>query len=98
MVELKIDGVAMSLVYEDRGLGYAVTRGDGTVGDEVTQNIRNIKSIPVKLPASFPKGRVEVRGEIYMTRQNFKAFNEYSLLAYGKEQQNPRNTAPAASS
>src|SRR4051812_16118381 len=44
VVELKIDGVAMSLVYEDRELAYAVTRGDGTVGDEVTQNIRNIKS------------------------------------------------------
>jgi DNA ligase (NAD+) len=93
VVELKIDGVAMSLVYEDRQLAYAVTRGDGTVGDEVTQNILNIKSIPAQLPASWPMGRVEVRGEVYMTRDNFKAFNEYALLAYGKEQQNPRNTA-----
>jgi DNA ligase (NAD+) len=93
VVELKIDGVAMSLVYEDRKLAFAVTRGDGTVGDEVTQNVLNIKSIPVKLPASFPAGRLEVRGEIYMTRQSFKAFNEFSLLTYGKEQQNPRNTA-----
>ncbi|HKP97637.1 MAG TPA: NAD-dependent DNA ligase LigA [Fibrobacteria bacterium] len=93
VVELKIDGVAMSLVYEDRELAFAVTRGDGTVGDEVTRNVRNIESIPVRLPASFPKGRVEVRGEIYMTRRNFKTFNEYSLLTYGKEQQNPRNTA-----
>ncbi len=93
VVELKIDGVAMSLVYEDRELAYAVTRGDGTVGDEVTQNIRNIKTIPVKLPAAWPMGRVEVRGEVYMTRENFKTFNEYALLAYGKEQQNPRNTA-----
>jgi DNA ligase (NAD+) len=93
VVELKIDGVAMSLVYEDRELAYAVTRGDGTVGDEVTQNVLNIKTIPTKLPASWPMGRVEVRGEIYMTRENFKAFNEYALLAYGKEQQNPRNTA-----
>jgi DNA ligase (NAD+) len=93
VVELKIDGVAMSLVYEDHKLAYAVTRGDGTVGDEVTQNVLNIKSIPAKLPASWPMGRVEVRGEIYMTRDSFKAFNEYALLAYGKEQQNPRNTA-----
>ncbi|MDQ3001557.1 MAG: NAD-dependent DNA ligase LigA [Fibrobacterota bacterium] len=93
VVELKIDGVAMSLVYEDRKLAFAVTRGDGTVGDEVTQNVLNIKSIPVLLPASFPEGRLEVRGEIYMTRQNFKAFNEFALLTYGKEQQNPRNTA-----
>ena len=93
VVELKIDGVAMSLVYEDRKLAYAVTRGDGTVGDEVTANVRNIKTIPDKLPAAFPMGRVEVRGEIYMTRENFRAFNEYALLEYGKEQQNPRNTA-----
>jgi DNA ligase (NAD+) len=93
VVELKIDGVAMSLVYEDRKLAFAVTRGDGTVGDEVTQNVLNIKTIPVRLPAAFPEGRVEVRGEIYMTRANFKAFNEFSLLTYGKEQQNPRNTA-----
>lgn len=93
VVELKIDGVAMSLVYEDRKLAFAVTRGDGTVGDEVTQNVLNIKSIPIRLPASFPSGRLEVRGEIYMTRANFKSFNEYSLLTFGKEQQNPRNTA-----
>jgi DNA ligase (NAD+) len=93
VVELKIDGVAMSLVYEGRKLAFAVTRGDGTVGDEVTQNVRNIKTIPVKLPHAFPEGRVEIRGEIYMTRANFKAFNEYAMLTYGKEQQNPRNTA-----
>ena len=93
VVELKIDGVAMSLVYEDRKLACAVTRGDGTVGDEVTQNVLNIKSIPEKLPPSWPMGRVEVRGEVFMTRENFKSFNEYALLAYGKEQQNPRNTA-----
>ena len=93
VVELKIDGVAMSLVYEDRKLAYAVTRGDGSVGDEVTRNVQNIKTIPVRLPGSYPAGRVEVRGEIYMTRDNFRIFNEYALEAYGKEQQNPRNTA-----
>lgn len=93
VVELKIDGVALSLVYEDRKLAYAVTRGDGAVGDEVTRNVLNIKTIPVRLPGSYPSGRVEVRGEIYMTRDNFRIFNEYALEAYGKEQQNPRNTA-----
>src|SRR5690606_16718207 len=93
VVELKIDGVAMSLVYVDRKLALAVTRGDGAVGDEVTRNIRNLESIPETLPDTFPRGRVEVRGEIYMTRASFKTFNEYSLVAYGKEQQNPRNTA-----
>lgn len=93
VVELKIDGVALSLVYVDRRLAYAVTRGDGAYGDEVTRNVLNIKTIPVRLPGSYPSGRVEVRGEIYMTRDNFKLFNEYALEVYGKEQQNPRNTA-----
>ena len=93
VAELKIDGVALSLVYEDRKLVQAVTRGDGLVGDEVTQNIRTIKSIPHSLPTSFPAERVDVRGEVYMTRASFKAFNEFSMVEYGREQQNPRNTA-----
>ncbi|HLP41475.1 MAG TPA: NAD-dependent DNA ligase LigA, partial [Fibrobacteria bacterium] len=93
VAELKIDGVAMSLIYEGRQLVQAVTRGDGTRGDEVTANIRTIASIPQSLPASAPAERLEARGEVYMTREAFKAFNEYSLLHSGKEMQNPRNTA-----
>ncbi len=93
VVELKIDGVALSLVYEDRRLQYAVTRGDGLVGDEVTRNVKTIQSIPIKLPKSFPSGRFEVRGEVYMTRENFRLFNEYSQENSGKTMQNPRNTA-----
>lgn len=92
VAELKIDGVALSLIYEDRKLSQAVTRGDGARGDEVTQNVRTIKTIPVALPDFLPTGRVEMRGEVYMTRENFRTFNEYCLLTYGKEQQNPRNT------
>jgi DNA ligase (NAD+) len=91
--EPKIDGVAMSLVYEDRKLAAAVTRGDGVQGDDVTRNIRTIRSIPQALPADWPAGRVEVRGEVYMTEADFLAFNEYSMRVYGKELQNPRNTA-----
>src|SRR5687768_15224753 len=68
VAELKIDGVAMSLIYEDRKLVMAVTRGDGTRGDEVTANARTIASIPQSLPASAPSERFEVRGEVYMTR------------------------------
>jgi DNA ligase (NAD+) len=91
--EPKIDGVALSLVYEDRVLAQAVTRGDGTQGDDVTRNIRTIKSIPQKLPKDWPAGRIEVRGEVYMTQADFLAFNEYSMRVYDRELQNPRNTA-----
>ncbi len=93
VAELKIDGVAMSLIYEEGVLTQAITRGDGTRGDDVTQNVRTIPTIPKELPGWMPKERFEVRGEVFMTRENFRAFNEYSLLTYGKEQQNPRNTA-----
>ncbi len=93
VVELKIDGIAISLIYIDRLLVQAVTRGDGLVGDDVTQNIRTISTLPHSLPEFFPAGRVEVRGEVYMTRENFDRFNAYSQITYGKTMQNPRNTA-----
>jgi len=91
--EPKIDGVAMSLVYEDRRLVLGVTRGDGVQGDDVTRNILTLKTIPKELPKGFPEGRIEVRGEVYMTQANFLAFNEYSMRVLGRELQNPRNTA-----
>lgn len=91
--EPKIDGVAMSLVYEDRKLALGVTRGDGVRGDDVTRNILTIHSIPRTLPADWPAGRVEVRGEVYMTEADFLKYNAYSMRVYGKELQNPRNTA-----
>jgi DNA ligase (NAD+) len=91
--EPKIDGVAMSLVYQDHQLVLGVTRGDGVKGDDVTRNIRNIESIPKTLPADWPAGRIEVRGEVYMTEADFLKYNEYSMRVYGKELQNPRNTA-----
>ena len=70
-----------------------MTRGDGVQGDEVTQNIRTLKTIPQTLPKDFPADRFEVRGEVYMTKDNFLKFNEYSTRVFGKELQNPRNTA-----
>ena len=91
--EPKIDGVAMSLVYEDRKLALGVTRGDGVQGDDVTRNILTIASIPRTLPPDWPAGRVEVRGEVYMTEADFLKYNEYSIRVHGKELQNPRNTA-----
>src|SRR5690606_785352 len=91
--EPKIDGVAMSLVYEHRAPVAGVTRGDGLPGEEGTRNIRMIKSIPQTLPPDCPATRVEVRGEVYMTEADFLKYNEYSLRVYGKELQNPRNTA-----
>lgn len=91
--EPKIDGVAMSLVYTDRSLSLGVTRGDGVHGDDVTRNILTIAGIPRKLPEDWPAGRVEVRGEVYMTQADFLKYNEYSIRVHGKELQNPRNTA-----
>ena len=91
--EPKIDGVAMSLVYEKRALVLGVTRGDGVRGDDVTRNVRTIRSIPAVLPDDWPAERVEVRGEVYMTQADFLEYNEYSMRVYGRELQNPRNTA-----
>ena len=65
VVEPKIDGVSMSLLYEDRRLVRAATRGNGEVGDDVTQNVRTIRSIPKTLPEDAP-ALLEVRGEVYM--------------------------------
>ncbi|MFC1584493.1 NAD-dependent DNA ligase LigA [Fibrobacterota bacterium] len=93
VVELKIDGAALSLVYEDRRLVHAATRGDGETGDDITANARAIHSIPVKLPGDMPAGRFEARGEVYMSLTNFKELYEYTQQMMGQELQNPRNTA-----
>ncbi len=93
VVELKIDGAALSLVYEDGALLYAATRGDGSKGDDITSNVKTIADIPLKLTGPLSKGRVEIRGEVYMTRENFQKLYEYTLETEGKQLQNPRNTA-----
>src|SRR4029078_2434926 len=73
--ELKFDGLAMNLRYEHGVLVQAATRGDGEVGEEVTQNIRTVREIPLRLAGKAPPV-VEVRGEVYMKRADFDALNE----------------------
>jgi len=90
--EPKIDGLSMSIRYENGVLVSAATRGDGTTGENVTANIRTISEIPNKLPAGVP-AVVEVRGEVYMAKSDFLALNE-QMVAEGKQTYvNPRNTA-----
>ena len=90
--ELKIDGVAISVRYEDGELVQAATRGDGRVGEDVTANVRTIASIPSSLPAGAPRV-FEVRGEIYMTSAAFDALNERAAAAGQPPFINPRNSA-----
>jgi DNA ligase (NAD+) len=90
--EPKIDGLSMSIRYERGRLVNAATRGDGTTGENVTENIKTIREIPNRLPADAPD-IVEVRGEVYMTKSEFLALNE-KMAAEGKQTYvNPRNTA-----
>ncbi|WP_028746277.1 NAD-dependent DNA ligase LigA [Rhizobium mesoamericanum] len=90
--EPKIDGLSMSIRYENGRMVSAATRGDGTTGENVTANIRTIKEIPQTLPAGVP-AVVEVRGEVYMAKSDFMALNA-QMEAEGKQTYvNPRNTA-----
>jgi len=73
--EIKLDGFAISLIYEDGLLAQAVTRGDGFIGEDVTMNARTIESIPLHLAKPF-KGRFEVRGEVYISKKDFAALNK----------------------
>src|SRR5689334_14615649 len=93
--EPKFDGLALSLLYEDGVLVRAATRGDGEVGENVTQNIRTIRKIPLRLRGKAP-GRLEVRGEVYMNRKDFERMNERQQAAGGKVFVNPRNAAAGA--
>ncbi|MFE8644830.1 NAD-dependent DNA ligase LigA [Sphingomonas sp. NCPPB 2930] len=95
MAELKFDGLAMNLRYEDRRLVRATTRGDGETGEEVTQNIRTMRQIPLRLPAGAP-AVLEVRGEVYMRRPDFEKLNERQREAGDKTFVNPRNAAAGA--
>ena len=91
VVELKIDGVSMSLTYEDGILVRATTRGDGTQGDDVTQNVRTIKSIPLRLQGE-PPPLLEARGEVYMTHAELIRLNKIREQAGDPLYANPRNT------
>ncbi|MFP4417948.1 MAG: NAD-dependent DNA ligase LigA [Chitinispirillaceae bacterium] len=87
--ELKIDGIAAAIHYQDGALVRGVTRGDGVTGDDITPNVRTIRSIPLHL--SY-KGPLEIRGEIFMTYENFQRLNEQLMEDGKKPMQNPRNT------
>ena len=101
VAELKFDGLAMSLRYEAGVLVQAATRGDGETGEDVTQNIRTVQQIPLRLPVAAP-AVLEVRGEVYMRRADFEALNERQRvkIAQGikgeKTFVNPRNAAAGA--
>ncbi len=92
VVEPKVDGVAVSLLYEQGRLRYAATRGDGTVGDDITQNIRTIRSIPQQLKGAAPE-LFEVRGEVFMTKAGFAKLNADRSAAGLPVFANPRNSA-----
>lgn len=89
-IEPKIDGVAISIIYRGGELDYAVTRGDGTRGDDVTENVRTIASVPLKLPDSAPP-LLEVRGEIFMPDLGFARMNDDRESAGLAPFANPRN-------
>ncbi|MCP5156880.1 MAG: NAD-dependent DNA ligase LigA [Ectothiorhodospiraceae bacterium] len=96
VAEPKIDGLAVSLLYRDGALARAATRGDGTRGEDVTQNVRTIRAVPLRLRGDdFPR-ELEVRGEVYMTRHGFEAMNRAQLDAGAKTFANPRNAAAGA--
>ncbi len=100
--EMKFDGLAMNLRYEAGVLVQAATRGDGETGEDVTQNIRTIAQIPRRLHSEVPPAVLEVRGEVYIRRDDFEALNERqrALIAQGVKNEktfvNPRNAAAGA--
>ena len=88
--ELKIDGLAIALTYENGLFTTGVTRGDGIVGENITQNLKTVKAIPLKL---FEAENLDVRGEIYMPKSSFEKLNEENLKTGEKIFANPRNAA-----
>jgi DNA ligase (NAD+) len=92
VAELKIDGLSMALTYEDGRLVRGATRGDGVRGEEVTQNVRTVRALPLSLKGG-PKGRLEIRGEVYLPKKNFERINKEQEEAGQPLYANPRNTA-----
>ncbi|MCX6412430.1 MAG: NAD-dependent DNA ligase LigA, partial [Actinobacteria bacterium] len=93
VVEPKIDGLALSLVYRDGLLERAVTRGNGEAGEDVTANVRTIRAIPLSIDDPNPPALIEVRGECYIPLEAFRRLNEERLDAGLPVYMNPRNTA-----
>ena len=100
-VDIKMDGLALALVYIDGVLSQAITRGDGRVGEDVTSNARTISNIPLKLNSNpkttkLLKGRLEIRGEVVIYKRDFKELNQQRQQAGETTFANPRNTAAGA--
>ena len=91
--ELKLDGLAVSLLYENGLLTRAATRGDGTTGENITANVRTIGAIPLRLKGDDFPARLEVRGEVFMTQRGFEKLNAEARRTDGKIFANPRNAA-----
>lgn len=91
--EPKLDGLAVSLRYEDGALTQAATRGDGTTGEDITLNVRTIASVPLRLVGEGWPGLLEARGEVYMARAGFDRLNEQARRSGDKTFANPRNAA-----
>ena len=91
--ELKFDGAAISVFYENHSFQYALTRGDGIQGDDVSSNVKTIKSIPLKIKGDGFPANFEIRGEIFLSRDNFNKLNEERREAGEPEFANPRNSA-----
>ena len=89
-IDIKMDGLAMALIYEDGLLKQAVTRGDGKVGEDVTMNVRTIENVPLSIPQ---KEHTEVRGEVVIFKADFEKLNEAQRAAGKPEFANPRNLA-----
>ncbi|HRE18030.1 MAG TPA: NAD-dependent DNA ligase LigA, partial [Rhodocyclaceae bacterium] len=92
-VEPKFDGLAISLTYRDGVFVRGATRGDGSTGEEVTANLRTIKTIPLRLQGQGWPAEIEVRGEVLMLKQDFRRLNERQRERGEKEFANPRNAA-----
>lgn len=92
-IDPKFDGLAISIIYEKGIFKQAVTRGDGSTGEEVTENVRTIRNLPLSLNTSSPPDRLEVRGEILMFKSEFKAMNSKQEQQGLKVFANPRNAA-----
>lgn len=91
--EPKLDGLAVSLMYENGVLVQAATRGDGTTGENITANVRTIRAVPLKLHGEGWPARLEVRGEVFMPKQGFEALNASAQKKGEKTFVNPRNAA-----
>ena len=93
IAELKIDGTAVALTYENQVFVMGATRGNGTIGEDVTVNLRTVRDVPLRLHESAPRGRIEIRGEIYFPFDRFEEMNEARARAGDPVFANPRNAA-----